>query len=145
MLEGKKIVITGAARGLGAEIAKGCIAAGAHVIIGDILENEGRKTATLLGENTCFYPLDLANRDSIQAFAAQCGVVDGLVNNGAIATNVGGIGFEDIDPALFARVLNVNVLGLWEITRALTPNMHGGAIVNIASDTALWGALLCGK
>ena len=63
-----------------------------------------------------------------------------LVNNAAIATNVGGAKFEDIDIELWDRVMRVNVRGTWLMTRALSPLLPEGArIVNMASDTALSG------
>ena len=67
--------------------------------------------------------------------------MDGLVNNAAIATNVGGKLFEDIDIDLWDRVMRVNIRGTWLVTRAMSPLLGPGSqIVNVASDTALWGA-----
>jgi NAD(P)-dependent dehydrogenase (short-subunit alcohol dehydrogenase family) len=94
-----------------------------------------------------FVPIDLGDPDSVAAFArdiaAHEGEIHGLVNNAAIATDVGGKLFEEIDLALWDRVMQVNVRGTWLVTRALSPLFApggGGRIVNIASDTALWGA-----
>jgi NAD(P)-dependent dehydrogenase (short-subunit alcohol dehydrogenase family) len=64
------------------------------------------------------------------------------VNNAAIATAVGGDAFENIPIELWDRVMRVNVRGTWLVTRALVPlfpPQGGGRIVNLASDTALWG------
>ena len=98
------------------------------------------------GASVRFAPLDLADPASIETFAADIksreGHIDGLVNNAAIATNVGGAGFEDIPIELWDRVMRVNVRGTWLVTRALTRLLRkdgDGRIVNIASDTALWG------
>ena len=69
--------------------------------------------------------------------------IHGLVNNAAIATNVGGKLFDEIDLDLWDRVMRVNVRGTWLVTRALAPLFFDGGqgrIVNLASDTALWGA-----
>ena len=49
------------------------------------------------------------------------GKIHGLVNNDAIATNVGGKGFDEIDLDLWDRVMRVNVRGTWLVTRALAP------------------------
>ena len=71
------------------------------------------------------------------------GEIHGLVNNAAIATNVGGKPFDEIDLDLWDRVMRVNVRGTWLVTRALAPLFAEGGhgrIVNVASDTALWGA-----
>ncbi|MGE3709263.1 MAG: SDR family oxidoreductase, partial [Hyphomicrobiaceae bacterium] len=84
---------------------------------------------------------------SVERFAADLraneGLVHGLVNNAAIATDVGGKGFEDIPVELWDQVMTVNVRGTWLVTRAMVPLMREGGdgrIVNLASDTALWGA-----
>ena len=141
-LSGRHIVITGAARGLGAVLAKAAAEAGAQLTLGDIAEEEGRVVAKELG--AAFVPVDLGVPESISAFSAAIeGPVHGLVNNGAIATGIGGIGFEDVDIETFDRVLRVNVRGTWLAIRAMTPALRAsgsGRIVNVASDTALWGA-----
>jgi NAD(P)-dependent dehydrogenase (short-subunit alcohol dehydrogenase family) len=144
MLAGKRVLITGAARGLGRNFAEGAIAAGARVVIADILEAEGRATAQALG--VPFVALDLSQPESVQACAAAAadalGGLDGLVNNGAI-TNSGGKTAEELDVATWDRVMDVNVRGTWLMTLAALPHLRrssAGRVVNIASDTALWGA-----
>jgi len=147
MLHGKTVVVTGAARGLGRDIAIACGRHGATLILGDILESQGLETVARLnadGVTARFIPVDLGDPDSVASFghniAAHEGTVHGLVNNAAIATNVGGAKFEDIDIELWDRVMRVNVRGTWLMTRALSPLLPEGArIVNMASDTALWG------
>jgi NAD(P)-dependent dehydrogenase (short-subunit alcohol dehydrogenase family) len=149
MLAGRTIVVTGAARGVGHAIARACAKAGARLVLGDILIDAGRDAAQELSK-TCaarFVPIDLDDPDSVTAFArdirAHEGEIHGLVNNAAIATQVGGDAFDAIDLDLWDRVMRVNVRGTWLVTRALTPlfaQRGDGRIVNIASDTALWGA-----
>ncbi|TOM54359.1 SDR family NAD(P)-dependent oxidoreductase, partial [Vibrio parahaemolyticus] len=71
------------------------------------------------------------------------GVIDGLINNAALATGVGGKLLDEYDIALWDNVMTVNVRGTWLVTKAALPflKLSGhGKIVNIASDTALWGA-----
>jgi NAD(P)-dependent dehydrogenase (short-subunit alcohol dehydrogenase family) len=149
MLKDRTIVITGAARGVGLAIAKACLRHGARLVIGDVLAEQGEQTARELagcGSDVRFVPVDLAEPASIEAFATEVGRmhgrIHGLVNNAAIATAVGGDPFEQIPIDLWDRVMRVNVRGTWLVTRALTPlfpTHGGGRIVNIASDTALWG------
>jgi NAD(P)-dependent dehydrogenase (short-subunit alcohol dehydrogenase family) len=147
VLAGRTIVVTGAARGVGREIAEACARHGARLILCDVLEEQGRETAREIaggGVQARFVPIDLADPESIAAFAADVarteGTVHGLVNNAAIATKVGGAAFEDIDIGLWDRVMTVNVRGTWLVTRALSPLLANDArIVNLASDTALWG------
>ena len=150
MLQGRTVVVTGAARGVGRAIAVACARHGAQLVLCDVLADLGRKTSKELaatGTAARFVPVDLAEPDSIDALADDVrrheGTIDGLVNNAAIATNVGGKPFEEIDLELWDRVMRVNVRGTWLMTRALLPLFPGGGngrIVNIASDTALWGA-----
>ena len=149
MLEGRTIVVTGDARGVGRAIACACARESACLVLGDILESAGREVADELGKMTeaRFVPLDLDDPDSIAAFARDIaereGEIHGLVNNAAIATDVGGKGFDEIDLELWDRVMRVNVRGTWLVTRALAPLFAVGGhgrIVNVASDTALWGA-----
>lgn len=146
-LRGRTVVITGAARGVGAVLAAACAKAGASLVLADILP-EGQDVATALraeGHEARFVAVDLADPFSIEAFAVDVarhnGKIHGLINNGAVATDVGGKAFEDIDLDLWDKVQRVNVRGTWLMTKAMSPLMlAGGRIVNIASDTALWGA-----
>jgi NAD(P)-dependent dehydrogenase (short-subunit alcohol dehydrogenase family) len=151
-LRDRIIVITGAGRGLGRAFAEGCAAAGAAaIVVADINAEWGEGTADALrksGANAVFLPVDLGDPDSILAFGAavdaRFGKIDGLVNNGAIATGIGGKTFEEIDIETWDRVMRVNVRGTWLMIKAMAPLLRkstlGGRIVNLASDTALWGA-----
>lgn len=145
-LAGRHILVTGAARGLGHVIARALAAEDARLILADLAEEEGRAVASELG--AAFLPVDLGDPASVEALgeavATQTGgMLHGLVNNGAIATGIGGIGFEEIDLDTWDRVMRVNVRGTWLMTRAVAPLLRSsgsGRIVNVASDTALWGA-----
>jgi NAD(P)-dependent dehydrogenase (short-subunit alcohol dehydrogenase family) len=151
-LDGKVIVVTGAGRGLGRAFAEACAHAGAEmVVIAEINEDWGREAADAIGQaghETLFVPVDLGDPDSVTAMAdsiaSRCGRIDGLVNNGAIATGIGGKTFEEIDIETWDKVMAVNVRGLWLAVKACAPLLRkgksGARVVNVASDTALWGA-----
>ena len=148
-LENKRIVITGAARGLGRSFAEAALDGGARIVIADILEDRGRQTADELSAygEVSFEPVDLADPSSIETLAANVqrtlGGVDGLVNCAAIATGIGGKLSEEIDIETWDRVMTVNVRGTWLAVKAFTPALRkagNGKIVNVASDTAMWGA-----
>ncbi|WP_075182284.1 SDR family oxidoreductase [Pantoea sp. 1.19] len=147
LLVGKRIVVTGAARGLGLQFTRDIAAAGAQVVMCDMLETPLRQQAETLRRTGAIVEtrvFDLASEASIDAaFAAiaEGGAVDGLVNNAALATGVGGKNMLEHDVALWDRVMQVNVRGTWLVSRAAVPLLPpGGKIVNVASDTALWGA-----
>ncbi len=141
-LNGRHILVTGAARGLGAVLARHLADAGARLTLADILEDEGLALAEELLAS--FHPLDLRDPESVNALGASLtDPLHGLVNNGAIATGIGGVPFEDIDVETWDRVMEVNVRGTWLMTRAAAPALRAsgsGRVVNVASDTALWGA-----
>ena len=149
MLQERTIVITGAARGVGRAIAETCARHRARLILADVRIEQGRETAAAIastGANVRFVPVDLASPTSIDSLAddirAHEGRIHGLVNNAAIATDVGGKAFEEIEIELWDRVMQVNVRGTWLMTRAMSPLFApdgDGRIVNLASDTALWG------
>ncbi len=148
MLAGRTILVTGAARGVGRSIAEACAAAGARLILADILEDAGRETTAALvaqGVAARFVAVDLADPAGITALAddieAHEGALHGLVNNAAIATGIGGPMFDEITLETWDRVMQVNVRGTWLMVRAMAKLLDGtGRIVNLASDTALWGA-----
>ena len=149
-LDQRRIVITGTARGLGRAYAEQAAEAGARLVLADILEDVGRAAAEKIasgGAEVYFEPLDLAEPGSIEYLAAaanqQLGGIDGLINNAAIATGIGGKTCEEIDIETWDRVMNVNVRGTWLMVKACLPHLRkagNGKIVNVASDTALWGA-----
>lgn len=150
ILAGQRVLVTGGARGLGRAFATAACAAGARVVIADRLAELGREAAASLvaeGAEAAFEWIDLADPRAIEhavaAAADRLGGLDGLVNNAAIATGIGGKSFDAIDIETWDQVMAVNVRGTWLVTRAAAPHLRRaghGKIVNVASDTALWGA-----
>ncbi|MEY1236154.1 SDR family oxidoreductase [Providencia manganoxydans] len=149
LLAGKRIVITGAARGLGFSFAQTIAEQGAHVVLCDILKERLQQSVMQLqqaGLTAEGHHLDIADPEAIERvfqLIGQQGAIDGLVNNAALATGVGGKTLDEYDLDLWDRVMTVNVKGTWLVTKAALPYLRQsqqGKIVNIASDTALWGA-----
>ncbi|APV36088.1 SDR family oxidoreductase [Acinetobacter soli] len=150
LLQGKKIIVTGAARGLGLGFAQAIAQAGAQVVMADILDElVHQEAADLNQQGLTVYStaLDLSQPESVHQcaeFAIQkMGGLDGLINCAALATGVGGQDLMEYDPVLWDRVMTINVKGTWLMVQACVPYLKqsGSAkIVNIASDTALWGA-----
>jgi len=148
-LEGRRVLVTGAARGLGESFARALVGAGARVVISDVLHERGQALAAELGAQASYAPLDLLDPDSIRqgvaAAAEAMGGLDGLINNAAI-TNSGGKTMDELAIDMFDRVMDVNVRGTWLVTQAAKPFLAAsgtGRVVNIASDTALWARPSC--
>ena len=145
-LQGSKVLVTGSARGLGESFARALVTAGAQVVISDVLHERGQALAHELGAHAHYVPLDLLDPESIQqgvqAAVQAMGGMTGLINNAAI-TNSGGKMMEDLALETWGRVMDVNVRGTWLVTKASRPFLASsgrGRVVNLASDTALWGA-----
>jgi NAD(P)-dependent dehydrogenase (short-subunit alcohol dehydrogenase family) len=149
LLQGRRVLVTGGARGLGLEFARAIAAQGGRVVIADVLDELAQHAAASLRErglDVHALALDLADPASVvrcaDAAVALLGGLDGLVNNGAI-TNSGGRSMQELEPEVWDRVMNVNVRGTWLMTRACTAALKAsgrGSVVNLASDTPLWGA-----
>ncbi len=149
LLAGRRILVTGAARGLGFSFARALCESGARVVLADLREELLQQSVSTLrdqGFDVSGIAVDVEDPASIQRCADQAvrelGGLDGLVNNAAV-TDSGGRGMDDIEIAKWDQVMNVNVRGTWLMTRACRPALRAsgrGAIVNLASDTAMWGA-----
>lgn len=149
LLEGKRVLITGGGRGLGLAFAQAVARSGGRVVIADILRDEVLAAAEGLkseGYDVTGLEVDLSQPESISSCAAKAeeilGGLDGLVNNAAV-TNSGGLTSEEIDIETWDRVMQVNVRGTWLMTNACLPALRrsgAGAVINLASDTPLWGA-----
>lgn len=147
-LSNRRVIVTGAGGGLGEAIAIACARKGADLILSDFnevtLQRTFERVEAATGAKPGTHLCDLSDPASIADFGkAVEGPVHGLINNGAIATGMGGIGFEDIEIEAWDRLMQVNVRGTWLMIRAFAPHLRdsgSGRIVNLASDTALWGA-----
>ena len=142
-LKGKIILISGGARGQGAAEARLCAAEGARVVIGDVLETEGKALAAELNGAAVFVKQDVTREEdwdaAIQA-AAQLGGLHGLINNAGIYQPAT---LMDTDAALFERHMRINQLGCFLGMKAVVPLMEqsgGGSIVNISSVAGLRGS-----
>ena len=146
---GKVVIVTGAGQGLGRAYAEALAAEGAAVVIAEINEGTAKDTAeaiTAAGGRALAVRTDVTDPDScaamVQAAVDRFGTVDVLVNNAAIYDGLTMDAFEDLDIAVWDRVLAVNVKGTWLATRAVAPLMKEkgyGKIVNISSTVAYIG------
>lgn len=145
---GKRIVITGAGRGLGFAFAQRLGREGASVIIAEIDAALGADAEAKLkaeGIDARFVQTDISSEASVAAMAKAaslgCDSIHGLVANAGWANNVGGKAYDEITPEVWDRMMAINVRGTWLTVRAIGPLMRdGGAIVTLSSDTIYWGA-----
>jgi NAD(P)-dependent dehydrogenase (short-subunit alcohol dehydrogenase family) len=145
-LAGRRVLVTGGARGLGEAFARALVRAGANVVLSDVLHERGQMLAKEIGQAAHYVPMDLGDPASIaagvDAAVQYLGGLDGVVNNAAI-TNSGGKDMDELAVETWDHVMAVNVRGVWLTTVAAIPHLAAagsGRVVNIASDTALWGA-----
>jgi NAD(P)-dependent dehydrogenase (short-subunit alcohol dehydrogenase family) len=144
---GKRIVVTGAGRGLGFAFAERLGRDGASVIIAEIDDTLGKDAEAklkTLSIDARFVQTDIASEDSVAAMAKiaaeDCDGIHGLVANAGWANNVGGKTYDEITADVWDRMMAINVRGTWLTIRAIAPLMRdGGSIITLSSDTIYWG------
>lgn len=149
-LNGKRIIVTGAAGGLGRAFCESLAAAGARVMAADIDEVGASQTAKDISAEggTCISgAVDVANAGSCTALVARAidalGGLDVLVNNAALYGTLKRAPFEKLEEDEWDRVLSVNVKGVWQMTRAASDALKAsgsGSVINIASATVFSGS-----
>ena len=145
-LDNKVALISGGARGMGAVEAKMFVQEGAKVVIGDVLDEDGKQTESEINETggeCVFVHLDVTDetawQDAVAAAVDRFGKLDILVNNAGIAriNNV-----EDTTSDEWDLVMDINAKGVFLGTKAAIPEIRkagGGSIVNISSIAGLTG------
>lgn len=147
ILQNKTIIVTGASTGIGQAFSVACATYGAKIIVADM--NSGEETVEIIkskGGEAKFVEVDVANEKSTDLMAKAAydwtGRVDGLINNAAYFREVKLTPFEEIDVAVWDKIFDVNVKGIWQCSKAVIPymrNNNGGSIINISSVVAVAG------
>ena len=143
-LDGRVVLVTGAARGQGEQEARLFAAEGAKVVLGDVLDDAGEALAKELGEERAVYVrLDVTREDdwvaAVAAARERFGKIDGLVNNAGI------LRFNELVSTPleeFQAIVSVNQTGCFLGIRTVAPEIAaagGGTIVNTASYTGITG------
>ncbi|MEV0357865.1 glucose 1-dehydrogenase [Nocardia sp. NPDC050697] len=143
-VDGKVALISGGSRGMGAAHARLLVAEGARVVIGDILDDEGKALAEEIGPSARYVHLDVTQPEEWDAAVAvavqEFGSLSVLVNNAGI---VNGAPVHKFDLDQWRRILDVNLTGTFLGLRAAVPAMKkagGGSIINVSSIEGLRGA-----
>jgi len=137
-LAGRKALVTGGGRGIGAAIARRLAAEGAEVVVGDIDSESAASIAAEIGGTAA--AMDVADPESAAAAIEGAGTLDVLVNNAG--TDDFGF-FTDMTPERWRRLIAINLEGVLACTHAALPPMQQagyGRIVNIASEAGRVGS-----
>jgi 3alpha(or 20beta)-hydroxysteroid dehydrogenase len=147
-LAGKVALISGAARGQGEAEARLFVSEGAKVVLGDVLDDQGRCVASDLGDMAVYRHHDVTSEadwaDIVTAGVERFGRIDVLVNNAGVFSVI-----PMLDTTLeeYRRVTDINQVGTFLGMKAVAPVMieqgDGGSIVNISSVAGLRGAAGC--
>jgi len=142
-LNGVVALVTGAARGMGAEHVRGLVKAGAKVVATDVLDDDGAALAAELGDAVVYRHLDVTSAaewaDVVATTESTLGPIGVLVNNAGIVT-FGPV--DEMPPDVWQRTIDINLTGVWMGLHHVVPSMKragGGAIVNISSTAGLQG------
>lgn len=143
-VDGKVAIISGGARGMGASHARLLVQEGAKVVIGDILDEEGKALADELGEAARFVHLDVTQpdqwQDAVSTAVTDFGTLNVLVNNAGI---INGSPLQKFRLDKWRQILDVNLTGTFlGIQAAIEPMTAagGGSIINVSSVEGLRGA-----
>jgi NAD(P)-dependent dehydrogenase (short-subunit alcohol dehydrogenase family) len=138
-VSGKVVLITGAARGIGAEAARQLYAKGAQVSLVGIEPELLEQRAEELGPRAAWFEADVTDTDAlgraVDATVERFGGIDVVIANAGIAP-IGTV--ATIDPEAFERTIEINLLGVWRTVRATLPHVveRRGYILPIASLAA---------
>lgn len=145
-LQGKVILVTGAAQGIGFECARMAAAEGASVVLGDIQTDRGEESAAKIraqGGQAAFQFADLTQESDcaalVDAAITKFGKLNGLVNNAGWFPRAR---LEETTSELWDKVLNVNLRSAFYVTKFAVPRMReakGGSIVNMGSINGIQG------
>jgi NAD(P)-dependent dehydrogenase (short-subunit alcohol dehydrogenase family) len=135
-LEGKTVLVTGGARGLGAAIARELARAGAGIVVADINHSAAESVARSLEGKARAVKLDVTNEREVAAVLDGIGRFDVLVNNAAVDYTVP---LEELTIAQWDAVIGVNLRGPFLMSKhaaRMMKSQRGGQIVNIASTAS---------
>jgi NAD(P)-dependent dehydrogenase (short-subunit alcohol dehydrogenase family) len=138
-VRGKTVLITGAARGIGAESARRLAACGAKVSLVGLEPEELQRVAEQCGADAAWFEADVTDWDTLGAAVdgtvERFGGIDVVVANAGI----GPVGMvRSVDPAAFERTIDINLLGVWRTVRSCLPHVieRQGYVLVIASMAA---------
>ena len=149
IVDGKTAIVTGGAKGIGIAYVEALAAAGATVVIADIVTGEdaiATVAASTPNAMVIDLPTDVSDETGVEKLVsevmARTGRIDILVNNAAVFATLPVARFDEIDVGLWDKVMAVNVRGTFLMAKHVAPHMiarKSGKIINISSGTAYKG------
>jgi NAD(P)-dependent dehydrogenase (short-subunit alcohol dehydrogenase family) len=139
-LDGQVVLVTGAARGIGAAVARKLAVRGAKLALVGLEPEQLAQVAADCGPDAAWFEADVTDtaaiEDAVRGTVERFGGIDVVIANAGIAT---GGSVRTIDPAAFERVIEVNLLGSWRTIRAALPHVieRRGYVLQIASAAAI--------
>jgi len=147
-LQGRKLIVTGGATGIGAAAALRCASLGAHVVIADVNHVDGERVSAAINENggkSRFVPADVSSESSVKSLVKSAsdfmGGVNSLVTAAGIATD-SLTPVENIDLISWQRLIDINLTGTFLAAKHTAPAIRrygGGVMVMIASGAGVRG------
>jgi NAD(P)-dependent dehydrogenase (short-subunit alcohol dehydrogenase family) len=146
-LQGKSILVTGGASGIGLATVERCLQEGANVVMADLAGTQGAKLADALAQmysgRCLFMTADVASTPQVDQLIADTvaafGRIDGVFNNAGIGGMSPAEAYTDED---FLRIIDINLMGVFRVARAALRQMYpqgSGSIVNCASILGVFG------
>ncbi len=133
---GKTVLVTGASRGIGLGIAHGFSKANARLVL---LADDDAVLSVARELGGTGFVADIADAVAVAAIAAQLGQVDVLINNAGLERLTPLEDTSDAALAVFRRIIEVNIIGTYLVTRAVLPKMQAGG--RIISTSSVWGRI----
>jgi 3alpha(or 20beta)-hydroxysteroid dehydrogenase len=143
-LDGKVALITGGARGQGAQEAELFANEGAAIVVCDVLDDEGKQVAAAIGDRATYHHHDVTKETEwtsvVAAVLDEHGQLDILVNNAGVVQISPLVATTEED---YRRVIDINQVGVFLGMKAVVPHMverQSGSIINISSVAGLMGS-----
>jgi NAD(P)-dependent dehydrogenase (short-subunit alcohol dehydrogenase family) len=139
-LQGRTVLITGAARGIGAEAARQLAARGARLSLAGLEPERLEALAGELGPDAAWFEVDVRDPDALERAVAgtveRFGGIDVVIANAGIRPPVATV--SSVEPAAFERVIEINLLGVWRTVRSALPHVieRQGYVLCVASLAA---------